>query len=279
VQAFIDRYFPANSGGDGPISSQNRDADLVKGYYQVSTRSNATILRFISSAQQLNVTADANGVLTTDLLKDSRGSATRWQEVAPLIYREINGERMIGFRHGSNEQVSDLVPPWPVAVYQKVSFTQSRPFIFWLIVPAFGLVAITALLFPVAVIVRWRYKKPLFETNAGAKILYFFSRLWCLIITAFAVAVYLFLTRVTGNTGNLAQVSSSQDRWLGTIHWLAWVGLGGGVVVTGIAAFYFLIGQYGTVVNRLHTLLLLAASGVLLWFGQAYHFMDSSPRF
>jgi CubicO group peptidase (beta-lactamase class C family) len=275
-QAFIDRYFPANSIENGPISSQSKDGDLVQGYYQASTRSDSTILRFTSLAQQLSVTPDTNGVLTIDLLKDNRGSATRWQEVAPLIYREINGERMIGFRHGSNEQISDLVPPWPVAVFQKVSLTQSRPFIFWLVVPAFGLVAITALLFPVAAIIRWRYKKPLFETNAGAKVLYFCTRLWCLIITAFAVAVYLFLGSVISN---LAQVSSSQDRWLDTIHWLARIGLGGGVVVMGIAAFYFLIGQYGTVLNRLHTLLLLAASGVLLWFGQTYHFMDSSLRF
>jgi CubicO group peptidase (beta-lactamase class C family) len=276
IQAFIDRYFPANSVENGPISSQSKDGDLVQGYYQASTRSDSTILRFTSLAQQLNVTADTNGVLTIDLLKDSRGSATRWQEVAPLIYREMNGERMIGFRHGSNEQISDLVPPWPVAVFQKVSLTQSRPFIFWLVVPAFGLVVITALLFPVAVIVRWRYKKPLFESNAGAKVLYFFTRLWCLIITALAVAVYLLLSSVIGN---LSQVSSSQDRWLNTIHWLAWIGLGGGVVVMGIAAFYFLIGQYGTVLNRLHTLLLFAAAGVLLWFGQTYHFMDSSLRF
>ncbi|HEY2422646.1 MAG TPA: serine hydrolase domain-containing protein [Chthoniobacterales bacterium] len=276
VQAFTDRYFPADSGENGPISSQSKDGDLVQGYYQASTRSDSTILRFTSLAQQLNVTADANGVLTIDLLKDNRGSATRWQEVAPLIYREINGERMIGFRHGPNEQISDLVPPLPVAVFQKVSLAQSRPFIFWLVVPAFGLVAITALLFPIAVIVRWRYKKPLFETNTGAKVLYLFTRLWCLIITAFAIAVYLFLSNVLGN---LAQVSSSQDRWLDTIHWLAWIGLGGGVVVIGIAAFYFLIGQYGTVLNRLHTLLLLAASGVLLWFGQTYHFMDSPLRF
>jgi CubicO group peptidase (beta-lactamase class C family) len=275
VQAFTDRYFPADSE-NGPISSQSKDGELVGGYYQASTRSDSTILRFTSLAQQLNVMADANGVLTIDLLKDSRGSATRWQEVAPLVYREINGERMIGFRHGPNEQISDLVPPWPVAVFQKVSLTQSRPFIFWLVVPSLGLVATTALLFPVAVIVRWRYKKPLFETNAAAKVLYFFTRVWCLIITAFAAAVYLFLSSVIGN---LAQVSSSQDRWLDTIHWLAWIGLGGGVVVMGIAASYFLIGKYGTVLNRLHTLLLLAASGVLLWFGQTYHFMDSPLRF
>jgi hypothetical protein len=125
-------------------------------------------------------------------------------------------------------------------------------------------------------IVRWRYKRPLFETNVGAKVLYLFTRIWCLVIVAFAVAVYLFLTNVIGN---LSQVSSSQDRWLETIHWLAWIGLGGGVVVIGIAVFYFWIGQYGTLLNRLHTLLLLAASGVLLWFGHTYHFMDSSLRF
>lgn len=276
VQAFVDRYFPAPNAESGPISSQSKDGDLVQGCYQASTRSDSTLLRFVALAQQLNVTADANGVLTIDLLKDSRGSTIRWQEVAPLIYREINGEKMIGFRHGANEQISDLVPTRPITVFQKVSLTQSRPFVFWLVGTAFGLMALTALLFPVAMIVRWRYKRPLFETNVGAKVLYLFSRLWCLIIVAFAVVVSLFLISVTNN---LAQVSASQDRWLDTIHWLAWIGLGGGVVVMGIAALYFWIGQYGTVLNRLHTLLLLAAAGVLLWFGQTYHFMDSSLRF
>ncbi|HXM01041.1 MAG TPA: serine hydrolase [Chthoniobacterales bacterium] len=276
VQAFLDRYYPAPPGTTEPISSQSKDADLVKGFYQASTRSDSTFLRFATLVQQLNVTADANGVLTIDLLKDGRGSAIRWQEIAPLIYREINGEQMIGFRHGANEQISDLVPTWPIAVFQKVSLTQSRSFVFWLVGPAFGLIAITALLFPLAMIVRGRYKRPLFEANAGATVLYLFSRLWCLIIVAFAVAVYLFLTSITGN---VSQISSSQDRWLDTIHWLAWIGLGGAVVVMGIATLYFWIGQYGTLLNRLHTFLLLAASGVLLWFGQTYHFMDSSLRF
>jgi CubicO group peptidase (beta-lactamase class C family) len=276
TQAFVDRYFPATSDESGPIASQSKDADLVEGCYQVSTRSDSTILRFTSLAQQLNVTADKDGVLTIDLLKNGRGSVIRWQEVAPLIYREINGEKMIGFRHGANEQISDLVPTWPVAVFQKVSLTQSRPFVLWLVGPAFGLIALTALLFPIAMIVRWRYKKPLFETNVGAKVLYLFTRLWCLIIVALALAIYLFLTRVIGD---LDQVLTFEDRWLHTIHWLAWIGLGGGVVVIGIATFYFLIGQYGTVLNRLHTLLLLAACGVLLWFGQTYHFMDGSMKF
>jgi CubicO group peptidase (beta-lactamase class C family) len=276
TQAFVDRYFPATGDENGPILSQSKDADLVQGCYQASTRSDSTILRFTSLAQQLNVTADKDGVLTIDLLKNSRGSVIRWQEVAPLIYREINGEKMIGFRHGANEQISDLVPTWPVAVFQKVSLTQSRPFVLWLVGPAFGLIAITALLFPIAMVVRWRYKKPLFETNAGAKVLYLFTRLWCLIIVALALVIYLFLTRVIGD---LDQVLTSENRWLDTIHWLAWIGLGGGVVVIGIATFYFLIGQCGTLLNRLHTLLLLAACGVLLWFGQTYHFMDGSMRF
>jgi CubicO group peptidase (beta-lactamase class C family) len=276
TQAFVDRYFPATGAENGPIASQSKDADLVQGCYQASTRSDSTILRFTSLAQQLNVTADKEGVLTIDLLKNSRGSVIRWQEVAPLIYREINGEKMIGFRHGANEQISDLVPTWPVAVFQKVSLTRSRPFVLWLVGPAFGLIAITALLFPMAMIVRWRYKKPLFETNVGAKVLYVFTRLWCLIIVALALVIYLFLTRVIGD---LDQVLTFEHRWLDTIHWLAWIGLGGGVVVIGIATFYFLIGQYGTVLNRLHTLLLLAACGVLLWFGQTYHFMDGSMRF
>jgi len=276
VQAFLDRYYPASAATTQPIASQSKDGDLVKGFYQISRRSDSTFLRSLALANQANVTADTNGVLTIDSFKDSRGSPIRWQEIAPLIYREINGEKLIGFRHGQNEEIADLVPNWPIAVFQKVSLTQSRPFVLWLIGPSLGFIALTAALFPIAMIVRWRYKRPLFESNIGAKILYLLSRLWCVIIVALGVVPGLFLL----NLGNdITRISATQDRWLDTIHWLAWIGLGGGVVVMGIATFYFWVGQFGSLLNRVNTFLLLVASGILLWYGQTYHFMDSSLRF
>ena len=276
VQAFLARYYPASAATTQPIASQSKDGDLVKGFYQSSRRSDSTFLRSLALANQANVTADTNGVLTIDSFKDSRGTPIRWQEIAPLIYREINGEKLIGFRHGQNEEIADLVPDWPIAVFQKVSLTQSRPFVLWVIGPALGFIALTAALFPIAMIVRWRYKRPLFESNIGAKILYLLSRLWCVIIVALAVVPGLFVL----NLGNdITRISATQDRWLDTIHWLAWIGLGGGVVVIGIATFYFWVGQFGTLLNRVHTFLLLVASGILLWFGQTYHLMDGSLRF
>ena len=275
VHAFLDRYYPAPAATTQPIASQSKDGDLVKGFYQISRRSDSTFLRSLALANQANVTADPNGVLTIDSFKDSRGSPIRWQEIAPLIYREINGEKLIGFRHGQNEKIADLVPG-PIAVFQKVSLTQSRPFVLWLIGPALGFIALTAALFPIAMIVRWRYKRPLFESNIGAKILYLLSRLWCVIIVALAVVPGLFLLNLGNDT---TRISATQDRWLDTIHWLAWIGLGGGVVVIGIATFYFWVGQFGTLLNRVLTFFLLVASGILLWFGQTYHLMDSSLRF
>src|SRR5258707_12636217 len=107
VQAFLDRYYPASAATTHPIASQSKDGDLVKGFYQISRRSDSTFLRSLALANQANVTADTNGVLTIDSFKNSRGSPLRWQEIAPLIYREINGEKMIGFRHGQNEEIED----------------------------------------------------------------------------------------------------------------------------------------------------------------------------
>jgi CubicO group peptidase (beta-lactamase class C family) len=276
VQAFLDRYYPAAAATTQPIASQSKDGDLVKGFYQISRRSDSTFLRSLALAGQANVTADTNGVLTIDSFKDNRGSPIRWQEIAPLIYREINGEKLIGFRHGQNEEIADLVPDWPIAVFQKVSLTQSYPFVLWLVGPALAFIVLTAVLFPITMIVRWRYKRPLFESNIGAKILYLLSRLWCVIIVALAVVPGLFLLNLGSD---ITRISATQDRWLDAIHWLAWIGLGGGVIVIGIATFYFWVGQFGTLLNRVHTFLLMIASGILLWFGQTYHLMDSSMRF
>src|ERR1700726_2902364 len=39
VQAFLDRYYPAAAATTQPIASQSKDGDLVKGFYQISRRS------------------------------------------------------------------------------------------------------------------------------------------------------------------------------------------------------------------------------------------------
>src|SRR5258708_13469781 len=107
----------------------------------------------------------------------------------------------------------------------------------------------------------------------GDKILYRLSRLWCVIIVALAVVPGLFLLNLGNDT---TRISATQDRWLDTIHWLAWIGLDGGVAVIGIATFYFWVGQSVTLLIRVHTLLLLFASGILLRFGQTYNFIHIS---
>jgi CubicO group peptidase (beta-lactamase class C family) len=276
VQAFLDRYYPFASTDTPLIESQAKDGELVSGFYQSSVRSDTSFLRLLALANQVHVTADATGTLTIAPFKDGRGSLIRWQEIAPLIYRQVNGERYIGFRLGQNEEVSDLVPWVPVMIFQKVKLTNSRFFLFWLTGCSLGLVVLTALGFPFAAVVRWRYQRPLFEASLGARLLFFFTRVWCIIIAALAIAVALFLFKLTQN---LSQVSSFQEQWLNVIHLLAWIGLGGGAVIMGIATLYFWVGSYGTLLNRFHTTLLLGATGILFWFGQTYQLLDGSLRF
>ena len=276
VQAFLDRYYPFASTDTPLVESQARDGELVTGFYQSSVRSDSSLLRLLALTNQAHVTSDGNGLLTIAPFKDARGSLIRWQEVAPLIYRQVNGERYIGFRLGQNGEISDLAPWLPTMVFQKVSPTNSRFFLFWLIGCSLGLVALTAVGFPLAALVRWRYQSPLFEASVGAMILFLLTRIWCIIITALAITIALFLFKLTEN---LPQVSSFQDEWLNAIHPLAWIGLGGGAVITGIATLYFWLGSCGTLLNRFHTTLLLGAIGVLFWFGQNYQLFDNSLRF
>jgi CubicO group peptidase (beta-lactamase class C family) len=121
-KAFLDRYFPFTPANEATVSNPKQDAARVAGYY-VSSRRGMRALGFVYALSQSQVTANPDGTIEVSLLKDAAGDPIKWREVAPLRYRQVDGQAHLVFGTDANGNViswaSDYVNM--VSVEQRVN--------------------------------------------------------------------------------------------------------------------------------------------------------------
>ena len=137
-----------------------------------------------------------------------------------------------------------------------------------------ALILLTVFFWPVAVIVRRRYQRPLFTTK-GDRVLYFLSRIVCLGELILILAPIITFSR---GIEDIVLLGDRIDPWLQGLHIFAWV-LMAGLLLLVIAAFRFAKLPGHGFWFRAHAILLAIggiALGVFCW---QYHFLDWSLRF
>lgn len=236
IRAFLNRYFPDPAVPPATIDLKTAQADgrAVSGLYQGSRRGESTLLKVPAILGQTAVSADPDGVLTVEGMLNPRGGLKRWREIGPLLYRDLDGPDLIAFRRDANGLVTDLLPSSPIYIAQRVTGFASRKFLLPLVGGSLGLLVLTLLLWPVAVIIRKRYQRPLFSTTID-RLLYLLSRLICLLEIAFVLLIVLPLSFVNKN---IALIGDGMNPWLTTAHvtgGIAAIGL----IVLAIAAVRF----------------------------------------
>ena len=132
-----------------------------------------TLLKIVALAGQFSVRSDKEGVLQIEGMKNQSGELQRWREIAPLVYREIGGFERLGFRRDASGAIAEILPFPAIYEGQRVQWYASKIFIGLLIGGSLLLALLTVLLWPVAVIIRKRYQRPLFSTKVIA--FYIFS--------------------------------------------------------------------------------------------------------
>src|SRR5216110_1380036 len=164
LRAFTNRYFPRPGEPKANVDPNTAKIDgrAVSGVYEGTRRGETTLLKLLALLDQFSVNSDKEGVLTVEGMKNQRGETKKWREIAPLVYGEIDGPEKIAFRRNPSGNVSEMLPFPPIYEGQRVPLYTSKR----LVNPVVGgnllLVLLTVLLWPVAVIVRKRYQRPLF---------------------------------------------------------------------------------------------------------------------
>lgn len=276
IRAFLNRYFPDPAVSPPTVDLKTAQADgrTVSGVYSGSRRGESTLLKVAALLGQASVNADENGVVTIEGLQNPRGGLKRWREIGPLLYREVDGPDLIAFRRDGNGVVTDLLPSAPIYLAQQVTGFTSKKVLLPFLGVSLGILLVTLLLWPVAVIVRKRYARPLFSTTLD-RVLYLLSRLVFLLEIGFIVLIALPLSLVDKN---IAFIGDGMNPWLTTAHLMGWAAALGLIVLAIAAVKFWRVPGLGWWA-RVHATLLLLASVAFISFAWWTHLLSPSLKF
>jgi hypothetical protein len=275
-RTLVDRYFPSagQTKPDVDPHSAKSDGRAVSALYDGTRRAETTFLKIVALADQFSVSSDKEGVLQIEGMKTQSGELKRWREIAPLVYREINGLERVGFRRDASGAVAEMLPFPAIYEGQRVPWYASKIFIGLLVGGSLLLAVLTVLLWPIAVIIRKRYQRPLFTTKSD-RVVYFLSRIVCLGEVVFILTPILALSQ---GLEHIVILGDAINPWLQAFHVIGWILLAG-VVLLIIAAVRFVRLPGHGLWFRAHAILLAIggiAFGVFAW---QYHFLDASLKF
>jgi hypothetical protein len=169
--AFLNRYFPAPPVNSPTLDSAKNDANAVSGNYIISRRSES-LLKSLALLAEATVSANEDDTISVSvlgLLNDANGKPKRWREVAPMTFRDINGQDSLIFKPDQNGRMQ-LILPFPIMVFQRVGLWENSR----IILPVAGFSLLTMLLtLPlgfVAWLVRRHYGQPLKLTTLEGRL-------------------------------------------------------------------------------------------------------------
>jgi CubicO group peptidase (beta-lactamase class C family) len=270
-EKFLDRYFPYTQPPAGKIENAKADAASVAGLYMISRRAESSFLNVTSLIGQAKVFVNPDGTISTDALKGPNGQLLKFEEIGPLLYREVHGRAHVGFKQDANGQMQ-IQTDWPIFIFQKVGFWGNKYLYSTLAIYGLVMVVLTLVLWPVGALIRKHYGRPLELSPLECK-LRLGVRLVCILFVIFFGGWLTVLSTAKGPGAMNA---------LGP--WIILFGILGVLCVFG--ALLTCVNAYRTwsVPNRwiwtkLHdTALALACLG-LVWFAIAGNLMNFNTHF
>jgi hypothetical protein len=136
------------------------------------------------------------------------------------------------------------------------------------------LALLTVLLWPVAVLVRRKYERPLFTAN-GDRVLYVVSRLVCLGELIFILAPVIALSQ---GLEHIVMFGDAINPWLRAFHIFGWMLLAGVLILIIAAARFTRLPGHG-LWFRAHAILLAIGGIAFGLFAWQYHLLGTSLKF
>ena len=221
--------------------------------------------------ENVRVTPDENGTIKVEPFKDFNGQIKKWQEIAPLVYRSVNGQDLLAFVHDYNGNML-LAPNFPAAAEQRVSLLQSADFSQALILGVLIILGLTLLCWPLAAIIRGHYHQRL-ELDPS----YLRLRPWVRVICAVDIAFLLiFLTVLT--SGGIGALSSRTDLKFHAIQALGILGALGTIIVL-MASLRSWKDPHAWFWGKVWNLLLLLACLGFVWFSYHWNLLNFNMNY
>lgn len=258
-EAFLDRYFPFTPGAEPTLDSAKDDARAVSGMYMGSRRAETSFLKIASILEETNVSARDDGTIEIPALKDPNGNPKRWREVAPMTFRDVNGQDLLVFRPDA-DGVMQLMLPYPFMVFKRIGTWESSK----ILVPVIGIslfiMLLTLLLTPIAWLVRRHYGQTLELTPLQRKLR---TGIW-IVFALDLIFVVAFVSLITYAITHIDILSDSGNKWFWLIQVIGILGAIGTLLVLFNAVNAWLGGR--RIWGKLQATLLALACAGFLWF-------------
>jgi CubicO group peptidase (beta-lactamase class C family) len=271
-QKFMDRYFPFTPPAGEKIANPKEDAQRVAGFYIPSRRFETSFLKLLNLAGQLKVTPNADGTITVDLLKDPNGEPKKYEEIAPLLYREVHGQLHVGFQPDKNQQMV-LSLDWPFFIFQRPGWSDGKYLNFAIIIPSILVLLLTLLLWPVAALVRKHYGRPL-QLAPEQKRMRLLVRLVCA-LDLVSLGGWVLLASLIDDPGAFNQ---RLDKW---IVLLMILGVAGALatLITLLNAVHSWRDKQIWLWTRVHDVAIVLACLGFTWFSWHWNLLNFNLRF
>jgi len=270
-EQFLDRYYPYKIPETAPPSTAAEDARAVSGSYLVSRRPVTNILSFISAIGVPDVTVNADGTISMGS-RDLNGQPKHFREVAPLVFRDVNGQERVAFKKDASGRMVGGVD-FPFMVFEKASWYDSSMFNNILIFGSLGIFVLTVVLWPVAALARSHYGFPL-KLAPGGRRRRFLVHLVCLVDVAFALA----WIGVLSSLSDLVKLNDGLDTLLRVVQIVGWIGVIGTLVAL-YDGWLALSDSNRWWWNRIHAIGIALASVGFSWFVYHWHMLHFSLKF
>jgi CubicO group peptidase (beta-lactamase class C family) len=274
-QKFLDRYFPGPAANEPTLSTAAEDAKQVAGLYKISRRFESSLLSVLTVLGEAKVKVDPkdNTIFIDDAFKNANGVPKHFREIAPMLFRDVDGHDKLAFVKDSNGAVI-LYIDFPFMVFQKIESTFDKTIVNYVILGfSLGVIALTLLLWPVAASLRRHYGKPL-TLDPPARRIRWILRIVCALDTLFFLGFVLAFSGLEKPGG----LGASGDFWL---HLIQIIG-----VLGGIGALYAL---FAAVVSwgdkqqwlwyRIWNVLLGVACLGCFWFAFHWHLLHFTLKY
>jgi hypothetical protein len=181
---FLNRYFPRQQPLE-PIVANLADSRRETGAYQLSRRGETTLFRVAGLALRVEVKANPDGSVQIPLLTGENGKPITWYPIGNQVYRTEDGADRIAFRTDSTglQRIAFIGGH----ELHRVSLADNASANLWFIGIVGAVLAGTLLLWPVAGLIRRRYRQPLPQDGVTSR-LRTMTRLTALLDLGFVLA-------------------------------------------------------------------------------------------
>lgn len=234
---FLNRYFPYQVPDTPALASAKADAEKLVGSYINSRRGDTTLFWVLSAIGQAKVALNSDGTISVNELKDLNGKPKKFREIAPMVFREVDGQDLLGFKHDQDSDRDIMAIDFPFMVFQKDRWYESSSLNTFIIVTSLAVFALTLIFWPVGALIRRHYGRKL-ELGPRERQVRLLVRVVCIFNLAMVLGFVIFFSIAMKNIG---MMSPNYNGWLRLFQLFGWLG-----VIGTLVAIYNVIRSWST---------------------------------